>query len=900
MGRSWTYGKVLTLALLLCSGEVGGTPSRVGLSSRTKGHEARQVFVERGRPSALSSLNHVSKRGYGSGSSGEAGFYGFLGCNFNPSICGRDEQCVDDNLFGSCQKNHQPTDLFQYHLTPSQSHDLEQALVTLIQDGYAWGDLYTQCVIGNVLLAVELGQTVDPMFCDDGSIPRRAESRSYVERIQTRSSWLPAGNEQGVALISDDDGDGEFVNVHKYEKERKRLASNHQFLELPDIAIPPDSANGFDFRMKEKKSEAERADELTLYLAGLDPEELDMLEDVILKGDSSAQKFKDYLPDRIVNSNEADLEPDDNTEFLNFRDSSAVNQPTNDESSPLDLQPINDKLSRADVENDVVPDKRLESVRAHSVRMQSDLEAAPSSTFPPGAEVIDTSYAYVIVQPEIHDRNTAQSTLYHLAKMLNLSPRVFSDISLAGKGSINFRVNQKMANMSAATLARSAMDLSDALHNVTGLRIIEAGIGRVAESSVTVEEVFISRSRYFSLLLILCLVVTSIVFAAILIYFLNHYIKSRQKLSQLNDPRLGRAGTLDETKEYQDLCRQHMLSKMCDKPEPIHFLGRIGSVAAVDGAGTRSPSSRSSTSSWSEEPVAASMDILTGHIVLSYMEDHLNNKDRLDKEWDSLKAYEPELITTDVALLLDNKSKNRYIDILPYDHSRVVLHTATNQNGCDYINASSLTDHDPRSPAYIVTQGPLPHTVADFWQAVWEQGCVVIVCLTKMSEKGTPMCSTYWPAEGSVLHHIYEVHLVSEHIWCEDYLIRSFYLKNLQTNETRTVTQFHFMTWPDLGVPASSKSLLDFRRKVNKSFRGRSCPILVHCSDGAGRSGTYCLIDMVLNKISKGAKEIDIAATLEHIRDQRMEMVKTKEQFQFVLATVAEEVHAVLKALPQS
>jgi len=87
---------------------------------------------------------------------------------------------------------------------------------------------------------------------------------------------------------------------------------------------------------------------------------------------------------------------------------------------------------------------------------------------------------------------------------------------------------------------------------------------------------------------------------------------------------------------------------------------------------------------------------------------------------------------------------------------------------------------------------------------------------------------------------------------------------------------------------------------VNKSFRGRSCPILVHCSDGAGRSGTYCLTDMVLNRISKGAKEIDIAATLEHIRDQRMDMVKTKEQFQFVLATVAEEVHAVLKALPQS
>lgn len=88
-------------------------------------------------------------------------------------------------------------------------------------------------------------------------------------------------------------------------------------------------------------------------------------------------------------------------------------------------------------------------------------------------------------------------------------------------------------------------------------------------------------------------------------------------------------------------------------------------------------------------------------------------------------------------------------------------------------------------------------------------------------------------------------------------------------------------------------------RKVNKSYRGRSCPVIVHCSDGAGRTGTYCLIDMVLNRMSKGAKEIDIAASLEHIRDQRVTMVRTRGQFEFVLMAVAEEVHAILKALPQ-
>jgi len=301
----------------------------------------------------------------------------------------------------------------------------------------------------------------------------------------------------------------------------------------------------------------------------------------------------------------------------------------------------------------------------------------------------------------------------------------------------------------------------------------------------------------------------------------------------------------------------------------------------------------------SEEPVVTNMDITTGHIILSYMEDHLRNKDRLDREWEELCNYIPEPNSTETASLSQNGRKNRYSDILPYDHSRVTLNTTTNVLGTDYINADTITDHDPRNPAYIVTQGPLPHTVADFWQMIWEQGSVVIVMLTRLTENGVAMCHRYWPEEGSDLYHIYEVHLVSEHIWCDDYLVRSFYLKNLQTNETRTVTQFHFLTWPDLGVPSSAKALLDFRRKVNKSYRGRSCPIVVHCSDGVGRSGTYALIDMVLNRMSKGAKEIDISATLEHIRDQRMGTVKTKEQFEFVLAAIAEEVHAILKALPQ-
>ncbi|XP_074234942.1 receptor-type tyrosine-protein phosphatase N2 isoform X4 [Saimiri boliviensis] len=283
----------------------------------------------------------------------------------------------------------------------------------------------------------------------------------------------------------------------------------------------------------------------------------------------------------------------------------------------------------------------------------------------------------------------------------------------------------------------------------------------------------------------------------------------------------------------------------------------------------------------------------------SYMEDHLKNKNRLEKEWEALCAYQAEPGSSLVAQREENMPKNRSLAVLTYDHSRVLLKAENSHSHSDYINASPIMDHDPRSPVYIATQGPLPATVADFWQMVWESGCVVIVMLTPLAENGVRQCYHYWPDEGSNLYHIYEVNLVSEHIWCEDFLVRSFYLKNLGTSETRTVTQFHFLSWYDRGVPSSARSLLDFRRKVNKCYRGRSCPIIVHCSDGAGRSGTYVLIDMVLNKMAKGAKEIDIAATLEHLRDQRPGMVQTKEQFEFALTAVAEEVNAILKALPQ-
>lgn len=144
-----------------------------------------------------------------------------------------------------------------------------------------------------------------------------------------------------------------------------------------------------------------------------------------------------------------------------------------------------------------------------------------------------------------------------------------------------------------------------------------------------------------------------------------------------------------------------------------------------------------------------------------------------------------------------------------------------------------------------------------------------------------------------------EVHLVSEHVSSSDYLVRNMYMINRSTGETRTITQFHYLAWPDNGVPDNVTSFLQFRRKVHKSYRNLKNPILVHCNDGAGRSGTYVLIDIILERIKNGAKEIDPRATLEHLRDQRIGLCANQSQFEFVLVALAEEIQIILNALPQ-
>ncbi|XP_049603675.1 receptor-type tyrosine-protein phosphatase N2 isoform X2 [Syngnathus scovelli] len=508
-------------------------------------------------------------------------------------------------------------------------------------------------------------------------------------------------------------------------------------------------------------------------------------------------------------------------------------------------------------------------------------------------------FGYVITDTDSLQTDQGLHMMEILARMATIKITDLAELSVVGPA-VTFKVKTNRQNVSTADVVQVAAERKASLEKEAKLSILEAGIANGDEISAIPGKYSRAESaKFLALTVASILCMAGVLLASAVLYCLRHrsHHKLKEKLGGLG---ADAAATQDATATYQELCRQRMAVKpAAERSEAT--ASRINSVSSQfsDAASAVSPSARSSLSSWNEEPTQPNMDISTGHMILSYMEDHLKNKDRLEKEWEALCAYQAEPNAHTVGLKDANAKKNRSLTVVAYDHCRITLRLENSQGSSDYINASPIMDHDPRNPAYIATQGPLPSTVADFWQMVWENGCVVIVMLTPLVENGVKQCYHYWPDEGSNLYHIYEVNLVSEHVWCDDFLVRSFYLKNMQSNETRTVTQFHFLTWLNHNVPESARSLLDFRRKVNKCYRGRACPIIVHCSDGAGRSGTYILMDMVLNRMAKGAKEMDMAATLEHLRDQRPGMVQTKDQFAFALTTVAEEVNAILKALPQ-
>ncbi|XP_061827799.1 protein tyrosine phosphatase receptor type Na isoform X2 [Nerophis lumbriciformis] len=876
------------------------------------------------------------------------------GCLFERKVCSRDQLCSDDGLFGQCRSSKQ--DRVQYQVTVPVLKRMQEVLKQLMLQGLSWQDDITQYILSKELKRVpHVVQSNKPNSSSQSALPQHQHQVSksgsgppaanyvdymIVEPPRSPLHLQPASihpyNYHQVALGSRSSPCKDqtcFHSQHRLQDEAESYARpapswspanqrgrDRQMLQealslylssappsyrhrgsapmappgLPyyddlHMAIPVDY--GEDYALEERLGTVDRQQDKkvsqsggllqrmsgVLQRYGVDPKEL-----------SQGQLYKLALILQLLQAQDKTPGPNEK-DLVTLKEMQLLNVPRKVE-KPAPVLKVPD--TPQPLEPGTTPSRPPPSQSPSGLGAPQEAAGLDG----PGAK---EEYGYIVTNQSPLSWYDGVKLLELLAEKIHLTSSSFINISVVGPA-LTFRLRQNPHNVSAAQVAAKAVSEKNFLESETTLKIVQSGVGERTNARGLPQVTRVSQGSSGTVITLVSMAaVGGVLMVAVAFACLRHYAHhlANGKLG------LGPEGGAETHFDYQD-CVGAGTSGVASGAAGGRRgtdTSRVSSVSSQFSDGPQhSPSStHSSTPSWSEEPAQSNMDISTGHMILTYMEDHLRNKDRLQKEWEALCSYQAEPSSVALAQTPANVDKNRQAESLPYDHSRVKLKKDVNPKKQDYINASFVFDHDPRQPSYIATQGPLTHTVADFWQMVWENGCTVIVMMSALVEDGQKQSARYWPDEGSSLYYIYEVNLVSEHIWCKDFLVRSFYLKNLQTQETRTLTQFHFLSWPADGIPTSTRPLLDFRRKVNKCYRGRSCPIIVHCSDGTGRTGTYILIDMVLNRMAKCVKEIDIAATLEHIRDQRPGLVRTKDQFEFALTAVAEEVNAILKALPQ-
>ncbi|MGH0158035.1 UNVERIFIED_CONTAM: hypothetical protein FKN15_035546 [Acipenser sinensis] len=293
-----------------------------------------------------------------------------------------------------------------------------------------------------------------------------------------------------------------------------------------------------------------------------------------------------------------------------------------------------------------------------------------------------------------------------------------------------------------------------------------------------------------------------------------------------------------------------------------------------------------------------------GGLHIQELVQHIKRKKKkgIYQEYEEIRK-EPPSGTFDYSKKPYNQIKNRYSDVLCLDQSRVKLNLVDDDDDdetSDYINASFM-DGYKRKNAYIAAQGPLPKTFVDFWRMVWEQKVLIIVMTTRVVERGRIKCGQYWPLEVGQTEEYGQFLIRNIHIeMFQDFKLSHLEVYNKETGESRDVAHYLYMSWPDFGVPKSASAMLDFRSQVKQhqeaalqAFGSQwtgppgGPPIVVHCSAGIGRTGTFCTLDICLSRL-EDIGTVDVNQTVKRMRTQRAFSIQTWDQYYFCYMAVLE------------
>ncbi|MEE6482980.1 hypothetical protein FKM82_013394 [Ascaphus truei] len=230
----------------------------------------------------------------------------------------------------------------------------------------------------------------------------------------------------------------------------------------------------------------------------------------------------------------------------------------------------------------------------------------------------------------------------------------------------------------------------------------------------------------------------------------------------------------------------------------------------------------------------------------------------------------------------DNRAKNRFTNVLPYDQSRVKLNIIEGDTTTDYINGNYMPGYNSMKE-FIATQGPLPNTVADFWRMGWEHHVSTVIMLTNCMENGRLKCEHYWPLDYTPCTYENITVTVTSETILPEWTIRDFSLKHAQQPGVKYVRHFHYTVWPDHGVPENTSTIIQFRNLVREYMDERKSngPSIVHCSAGVGRTGTLIALDYLMQQVEK-EKRVGSYSFVKKMRMNRPLMVQTESQYVFL------------------